>query len=801
MIDTLRMATDRLPTNEPIVLGTKAETLARLRPLVKHSVIGAQVCFDAVAWPKQRQRVLRSVRNCCGASPIAVRSSSRLEDTRSGTNAGRFLSVIDVDGGDEGALCAAIESVIESFSDRSPNDQVLVQAMVRDVALAGVAFTRSPNGGAPYYFINYDDQSGRTDTVTQGSAMQPKLCVLHRSLAPVPAEAHPFIHGVVRSLRELESLIGEDALDVEFAVDKTGAVHVLQVRGMGHVRQAPRSLQKQVGATLAAAQKDFCKRQERCSGLFGRRTIFGAMPDWNPAEMIGMTPRRLALSLYRYLITDEICAAERAAMGYHDIRPNPLLVEICGHPYMDLRASFSSFIPAAVSEGLAERLVNYYLTKLEAVPELHDKVEFEVALTALDFDFLERRQTLRQAGFGARDLDLLRHGLLQVTRFAMTQVGAQPSRLGELEARYEQLTSAQAPSLQRALQLLLDCRIWGTPAFAQLARMAFVAAGFLRSAVARNMIRTEEMQNFLRSLNSGAQQLSRDAARVRHGEIAWHQFVTTYGHLRPGTYDLSVPSYGEAPEVYLQPMVQSAEMSAAADFHFSQSARSAFQAALRELELPDDSDAFIAFLRGAIEGRETAKFIFTRNLSRALSDIAVVGAENGLSAAQTAQLDFIDLAQCSARNSAEDVCRWLTAHAVAGERRHRLAQAIELPPLLSRDDQLLSFVYAPTVPNFVGQQQVAAPTVEVGAHFTAVPAVAGKIALLTHGDPGFDWLFAMGIVGLVTLYGGVNSHMAIRAGELGIPAALGVGAAIFTQCRAARMLRIDGETRQIEAVG
>lgn len=795
------MRSECATTQGRVVLGTKAETLARLLPLVKHSVIGRQVCFDAIAWPRQQRRILALVRTRFGASRLAVRSSSRIEDTRSSSNAGRFLSVIDVDGSDEGGLCAAIESVIEAFSDRSPKDQVLVQAMVRDVALAGVAFTRSPNGGAPYYLINYDDQSGRTDTVTQGSAMQPKLCVLHRSLAPVPAEAHPFIHGVVRSLCELESLIGEDALDVEFAVDKTGTVHILQVRGMGHVRQAPRSLQKQVGAALAAAQKDFCKRQESCSGLFGRRTFFGAMPDWNPAEMIGMTPRRLALSLYRYLITDEICAAERAAMGYHDVRPNPLLVEICGHPYIDLRTSFSSFVPAVVSEGLAERLVQYYLTKLEAVPELHDKVEFEVALTALDFDFSERCQALLQVGFGARDLDLLRHGLLQVTRFAMTQVAAQQSRLGELAARYEQLTSAQAPSLQRALQLLLDCRTWGTPAFAQLARMAFVAVGFLRSAVARNMICTEEMQNFLGSLSSGAQHLSRDAARVRRGEIAWHRFVTTYGHLRPGTYDLSVPSYGEAPDVYLKPMVQGAEMSAVADFHFSQSARSAFQAALRELELPDDGDAFTAFLRGAIEGREKAKFIFTRNLSRALSDIALVGAENGLSAARTAQLDIVDLAQCAARNSAEALRSWLTERAVAGERQHRLAQAIELPPLISRDEQLLSFVYAPTVPNFVGQRQVAAPTVEVGAHFTAAAAVAGKIALLTHGDPGYDWLFAMGIVGLVTLYGGVNSHMAIRAGELGIPAALGVGAATFTQCRAARMLRIDGETRQIEAVG
>ena len=37
------------------------------------------------------------------------------------------------------------------------------------------------------------------------------------------------------------------------------------------------------------------------------KTILGVMPDWNPAEMIGIG-QPLALSLYRELITDSIWA-------------------------------------------------------------------------------------------------------------------------------------------------------------------------------------------------------------------------------------------------------------------------------------------------------------------------------------------------------------------------------------------------------------------------------------------------------------------------------------------------------------
>ena len=41
------------------------------------------------------------------------------------------------------------------------------------------------------------------------------------------------------------------------------------------------------------------------------------------------------------------------------------------------------------------------------------------------------------------------------------------------------------------------------------------------------------------------------------------------------------------------------------------------------------------------------------------------------------------------------------------------------------------------------------------------------------------------------MYGGSYSHMAIRAGELSIPAVVGVGAKRFEKYRKARMLEID----------
>ena len=44
-----------------------------------------------------------------------------------------------------------------------------------------------------------------------------------------------------------------------------------------------------------------------------------------------------------------------------------------------------------------------------------------------------------------------------------------------------------------------------------------------------------------------------------------------------------------------------------------------------------------------------------------------------------------------------------------------------------------------------------------------------KLILITNADPGYDFIFNYKIKGLVTMYGGSNSHMAIRCLEQNIP--------------------------------
>ena len=124
-------------------------------------------------------------------------------------------------------------------------------------------------------------------------------------------------------------------------------------------------------------------------------------------------------------------------------------------------------------------------------------------------------------------------------------------------------------------------------------------------------------------------------------------------------------------------------------------------------------------------------------------------------------------------------------------------QSIILPPLIRAPEDVYSFHLPPTQPNYITQNRITASI----AHMSDAPEnFAGKILFIPSADPGFDWIFTRGISGFVTKFGGVNSHMAIRAGELDIPAVIGAGETLFECWSAAKKIHLDCGARQVQIV-
>ena len=98
-----------------------------------------------------------------------------------------------------------------------------------------------------------------------------------------------------------------------------------------------------------------------------------------------------------------------------------------------------------------------------------------------------------------------------------------------------------------------------------------------------------------------------------------------------------------------------------------------------------------------------------------------------------------------------------------------------------------------TQPNFIGSGNVTAECAifEENTYKIKSLSLDAKIVCIPSADPGYDWIFGHSIVGLITKYGGGNSHMAIRAAEFNIPAIIGLGEAKFESLASGSLLQID----------
>ena len=784
------------------VLGTKAQTLERLQSVLRLGRIGKMVTFSTGEWRANPDPILKRIRRELGPGLLILRSSALSEDSWHSANAGVFETVPNVRGDDAEGLRENVERVIASYGDELADHRVLVQGMLEKVRASGVVFTRTLKHGAPYYTVNFDDVSGKTDTVTSGSGTALKLMVVHRLANEVSQSEVPWIANLLEAVREIESLVGHDSLDIEFAITRDEAVQILQLRPIAVDHSAWRVPDETVEGLLRTAEAAFRQGREPTPFVLGRRNFYGVMTDWNPAEMIGIKPSRLSLSLYRFLITDEVWATQRAEYGYRDVRPRPLLVAFAGHPYVDIRADFNSFIPAALPEALAERLVEHYLDVLEADPSLHDKVEFEVVFTCLVFDFDRQARRLREAGFTDAEVAELKNALREITRKGFERYPEHLAKIELLEERFNRIAARELPPLERACLLLEDCRRYGTLAFAHLARGAFVAVALLRSAVREGILSEAALAAHLNSVNTVGNGFLRDVGAVSEGSLAWEELVSRYGHLRPGTYEITSPSYGDDPETYLRPLVEAAGRSPTTG-NGAEWAREGWQnlgPRLAEVGLPEDTERFDAFARDVIAGREYGKFVFTRNLSVALDALAEFGEGFGISRNELAEISIEDFFSLRSGVGTAEPGRWLKLRAEEGAQWQSAVQAVELPPLIFREQDFRAFLYPPSQPNFVGDGSVTREVAALEAKTERPGRLDGKIVAIPQADPGFDWLFGCGIAGLITAYGGANSHMAIRAAELNLPAAIGVGEILFSQVVSAQVVELDCRQRWIRII-
>ncbi len=768
------------------IISTKANTLANLYPRLKYCKIEKLFFFTVKQWLNFREDVLLQLYSVFNSSEtVVVRSSSLNEDTVNISMAGFFKSVLNINLKNKTFIVDAINSVVKSFnffSNATAFDQILVQRQTSNTLFNGVVFTKDIDTDTPYYTIYYTQKQDTTIVTGGGDASLLKIF----KTTPDDLLETPWRH-LKQALSELEIIIADFALDIEFAITKDFEVVIFQVRPLA-ASPVPKFVTPE-------AENNVSKAYE---AIKNSQTLLSDMAFWNPAELIGDRPANLAYTLFQKLIAESAWNDGISRLGYPLLNErSKLLANITGKPYVDVKTAIKALTPPDIKTQLVDKIITYGTQKLSSFPHLHDKVEFEVILSCYDCCLDYRLQEMEEAGFTKSELKEIKNSLINFTNntFLLWDKEYPKSRkeinlLNDYASTLDNISinTLSSENLKEIITSSIDnCIKYGTIPFSMVARMAFIVNALVKSMEKTKKLNHEDVLNIESSVKTIASDISEAIWHFASGRMNKNTFIHKFGHLRGGGYDITKPCYAQMCENFTSVAPQVIR-----NQKLDETIIKKLSNIFSTLPFEFTSEKFLSVYSHSIKAREKYKFIYTKIIDHILQIIKELGQRYGLSKSNLSYLDISDILQLNSKTSNN-----LKSKIERNKAIHEQRLKVILPGIICSSKDLFIVHYPKNIPNFIGKKIVVAETIQLMDDLSV--DLYGKIVMIESADPGYHWIFSKQIGGLITKFGGAGSHMAICCAEFGIPAAIGCGHE-YESLKSAKCLRLDPSKKKIEVI-
>ena len=720
---------------------------------------------------------LKKIINFVSKRDTIIRSSSISEDLYSKSNAGHFISKKIKKGSPKNKILNAIEEVSCKLGD---HDEIIVQHCILNVSCSGVIFSSDNNTNAPYISIEYD-YSGSTDLVTSGRDRIKEKTIIYKHKI-LNNKKFSFIYKIVSNL---EKMFNSNRVDIEFAIKKN-IFYFLQIR---HLPNPKKKRQIDLSEALINIKKKIGKLKKRKPDLYGKDTIFSNMADWNPAEMIGDKPAPLSISLYRELITDNIWSQQRHKYGYKDCASNVLMFDFLGSPYIDIRTDLNSFLPKNLDKKISEKTVNYCVTKLRRKKFLHDKIEFKLIEscytlnTKKNLEKFLNKVDVKKYSTELLDLtnniicgDILEKDINIIKNFEKELFNIKKSNCSHIERIYKYVSSIKKS---------------GSLPFAGIARCAFISKQILDSLLSKNLIKKNDIQEIYSSIDTITNKINIDLLKVQKKKLAKKSFIKKYGHIRPSMYDINSKNYKDGFNIYFDKKI----------INFKKVNKK------RNLKIPKidnllasqgykfNSKKLFKFSKVSIENRENAKNTLSIGINLIFEELKKLFKELSINYSDAIYIDIRTILESYSRLKIDKLRNDIKKIIKQNKKNHNLSNMIQLPDVIVSPEDSYYFDLIKTKVNYITDNSVKGKTALVKLNKKIT--LKNKIVLIKNADPGYDFIFNKEIGGLITAYGGSNSHMSIRALELGIPAAIGIGLEFFNKIKKIDSIILDCKNKKL----
>ena len=178
-----------------------------------------------------------------------------------------------------------------------------------------------------------------------------------------------------------------------------------------------------------------------------------------------------------------------------------------------------------------------------------------------------------------------------------------------------------------------------------------------------------------------------------------------------------------------------------------------------------------------------------------MENIVLATEKLGLSREEIVNLDIKTIFNSYKKFNKTKLKQVLKKRILLNKKKKLLNDYLILPPIIFSRRDFEFIQYYVSKPNYITSNAITAKIISLGEKNES-PDLTGKIVLIENADPGYDWIFTKNPAGLITKYGGVASHMAIRCAEIGLPAAIGCGEIIFDYLSTSSKIFLDCKNHQ-----
>ena len=667
-----------IQNNQQNIFTSKSNVLKFLQNQLRNSKIEKLYTFEVQDWKINKNKIIkRSSQYFANSNKIIVRSSAMGEDSLESSKAGSFESVLDVNPKSKKVLNNAINLVLNSYEKKqnyNQKNQILIQNQSTKIVQSGVIFSRLRNG-SPYYIINFEEGPS-TVGVTQGKVNNLVKIFRKTNFEKIPKKWKKLL----KSIQEIEKITSNTYLDIEFGITNLNKIIIFQVRPL--ISENNSNLDNKIEKEL---KKNQIKYKKYIQNNSKKKIIFSDMADWNPSEIIGSNPNILDYSLYDFLIMNKSWYLGRKEIEYQ-IPSNPnLMVKFGNKPYVNTLSSFISLTPNKLPKKITAKLLKYYNQELVSNPHLHDKIEFDIVLTCFDLTFDKKLKKMIELKFTKNEIKKIRNvfvsftnqiinNFVEVSKNSKLKIEIMSKNRNKINNEIKNNNYGISKKIEMIELLLNDCKKLGAVEFSKMARMGFISTIILKSMVKTNNISQNMEDSILNSIESPLSQFQQDLISYYNKKMSKIKFLSKYGHLRPGTYDITQLRYDQDSKFLEQMQLES-------NVNTIKTSSNKINKILEKNGINTTSIDFIDFVKQSLEYREEFKFQFTKNLSDILELINEIGSEFNLTRNEIANLDIKTIIKSKNINKKIVKEKW-NKKIRLNKKQNKINNYLILPPLI-----------------------------------------------------------------------------------------------------------------------